>query len=772
MRQPRYQFADFELDAASRELTRGGERVALPPKSFECIAYLIAHRERAVGRDELIAAVWGRVEVSDTVVAQTMLRARKALDDTGERQAFVRTVPRFGYQWIAPVREVEPTTVEATNAVPDKPAASLWRRFAVPLVVLLVLAGGWGAWRWFREASPRVTPQANDLVLVLPVVVAPAGAEDAWVRLGAMDYIASRLRGSGLKVVPSEQTLHLSALANEGATDDGAPDDGAPDDGAPEEGASNDSASVQAMRTNSGARWVISPEARHDARGWRVSLTVHDGAARIVEAGGNTPLTAAAAATDAWLRRLGRPVGAGEQAPSALTERLQQIDAELFVGQLATARRLIESTPAAQRDEPRLRLREGQLEFRGGRIDEASRLFDAILQRGDAVDADLRAEALMGRGAVEVRRQDWPAAEARYAQALAVLEQGGDVDPVHIGNAYNGRGVARVQQGKMDEAVHDMGMARIAMQRSGNLVEAATVGVNLGRIETQRGHLPQALQEFDSAIAVFRKFDVRDYLAAAWMAKAEAQLVQVQPAQADASMTQAATLVKSVEDPYLSAAIAIMRARTMLATGRIRAAGAAVDALARNPEMDAPTLREMQLRLALARGATADAAALARRPMAANDAVPGSLALVAVQAALRSGDIATAKTWNARVPESATADVSWTLARALVAQGEGDSAAALRIAREAAMHAEREGAPEGRVASGLVQAKVLLAGGQRDEAAAVLGDLDAFASADYRVAWTTLALYRAMGESALVATAEKRVQALRGERDPAVEPAL
>ncbi|HEY5782074.1 MAG TPA: winged helix-turn-helix domain-containing protein, partial [Lysobacter sp.] len=83
MRLPKYRFGPFELDAASRELSRDGERVALPPKSFECLAYLIAHRDRAVGRDELIAAVWGRVEVSDAVVAQTLLRARKALDDTG-----------------------------------------------------------------------------------------------------------------------------------------------------------------------------------------------------------------------------------------------------------------------------------------------------------------------------------------------------------------------------------------------------------------------------------------------------------------------------------------------------------------------------------------------------------------------------------------------------------------------------------------------------------------------------------------------------------------
>ena len=106
MRLPIYRFGEFELDPALRELSRGGERVAMPPKSLECLAYLIAHRDRAVGRDELISAVWGRVEVNDTVVAQTLMRARKPLDDTGNKQLTIRTVPRFGYRWVAATLEV------------------------------------------------------------------------------------------------------------------------------------------------------------------------------------------------------------------------------------------------------------------------------------------------------------------------------------------------------------------------------------------------------------------------------------------------------------------------------------------------------------------------------------------------------------------------------------------------------------------------------------------------------------------------------------------
>src|SRR5690606_24332153 len=80
---PACRFGDFVLDRATRELSRGGERIALPAKAFDCVVYLLEHRGRAVGRDELIAAVWGRADVSDSVLSQTVLHARRALDDTG-----------------------------------------------------------------------------------------------------------------------------------------------------------------------------------------------------------------------------------------------------------------------------------------------------------------------------------------------------------------------------------------------------------------------------------------------------------------------------------------------------------------------------------------------------------------------------------------------------------------------------------------------------------------------------------------------------------------
>lgn len=202
MRRTRYRFQEFEIDPPSRDLLRDGERVALPPKSFDCLAYLVMHRDRAVGRDELIAAVWGRVEVTDMVVAQTMLRARKALGDSGTLQRAIRTVPRFGYQWIAPVLELgsasaSPAQVHATPA----PASTRHRRrtwLGWSGALMLASAAAFSGWL-FARAAPRpqqdasvqrdATPLKSRAIVQGPAVArdAPRCDEDAYMRTASQE---------------------------------------------------------------------------------------------------------------------------------------------------------------------------------------------------------------------------------------------------------------------------------------------------------------------------------------------------------------------------------------------------------------------------------------------------------------------------------------------------------------------------------------------------------------------------------------------------------
>lgn len=115
----RFRIDDLVLDASALLITRNGEAVPTSRRVFALITFLIERRERAVSRDELIRHLWRREDVSFNQLAQVVLAARQLLGDDGTSQRFVRTIPGFGYHWVAPVVELpacEPGFIHSTSA--------------------------------------------------------------------------------------------------------------------------------------------------------------------------------------------------------------------------------------------------------------------------------------------------------------------------------------------------------------------------------------------------------------------------------------------------------------------------------------------------------------------------------------------------------------------------------------------------------------------------------------------------------------------------------
>ena len=108
------EFADCRLDPDSRELTRNGEPVAIEPRAFELLVYLIENRDRAIGKDELQDEVWGTI-VSDAALTRAVMKLRKAIGDSTGTAAIIKTVPRFGYRFVAPI---EPAAAKPAEAGP------------------------------------------------------------------------------------------------------------------------------------------------------------------------------------------------------------------------------------------------------------------------------------------------------------------------------------------------------------------------------------------------------------------------------------------------------------------------------------------------------------------------------------------------------------------------------------------------------------------------------------------------------------------------------
>ncbi len=99
----RYRFDEFELDTGAYQLSGNGEPVHLEPRALDLLHYLVRHRDRVVGKDELLDAVWGDRFVSDAALTTALRTARRAVGDDGSQQRILRTVHRRGYQFVAEV---------------------------------------------------------------------------------------------------------------------------------------------------------------------------------------------------------------------------------------------------------------------------------------------------------------------------------------------------------------------------------------------------------------------------------------------------------------------------------------------------------------------------------------------------------------------------------------------------------------------------------------------------------------------------------------------
>src|ERR1700730_5471093 len=98
-------FKTFRLDTANHLLWRNGDRVPLAPKAFDVLAYLVEHAGRLVTQDEIPEAVWQETYVNPEGLRQYILEIRKVLGDRPNNPEFVKTVPKRGYRFIAPVLE-------------------------------------------------------------------------------------------------------------------------------------------------------------------------------------------------------------------------------------------------------------------------------------------------------------------------------------------------------------------------------------------------------------------------------------------------------------------------------------------------------------------------------------------------------------------------------------------------------------------------------------------------------------------------------------------
>jgi len=755
-------FADFRVDPASRELWRAGRLVPLPPHVFDCLAYLIERRDRAVGRDELVAAVWGKTEVSDTLLGQTILRIRRELGDDAKEQRILRTIPRFGYRWIAPLdgeggaanapaatRDPEPIPTVAPAAAPvDAARSARFSRMAVALAVVAVLAAT--ALALYRRPPPP--GQGGGLVsAVLPASVEP-GADWSWMRLGVMDVVASQLRSAGLASVPSENVIALLNTPEANRTG--------------------------SLRDAMSAGLLITPHVHRVGSDWQVDLDADgtDGQRFAVDAHAHDATQAARAAADKLLIALGRrPAAKSESSPyAALVER---VDAAILADDPDRARALIEGASAEQRQSPEVRLLLAKIDFRLGRFDAARSRLEGLLDEAPAQTAPvLRASILNGLGAVAIRTDAPEAAERAFGEAITLLS-GRHTDSAQLGQAYLGRAAAASDLRRFEAAAADFARARVALREANDALALIRVAADEGFLDLQRSRPAAALPQFVAAAAGFRQWGALNEAIYAYIGQINSYLVLLDGRSAMQAADAAAELAQRIDNPLTLASLTIARARALASVGRLREARDALDHL-RSSSSDAATVAAAGAVLAqieLENGSAAVAADLAERALLTLSAptyagLRADAWLTQVRAQIRIADaaragesIAALEAWAAQ-SDYGRARAFAALARAEFAMHKGDSQGWRTAFESARKQAESDGVPVEIAAVARSYALALMAEGDLDAAEVEVGRVSRWSEQDFSCAVLEARLYAARGRNEARQAAVARARSLAGER--------
>jgi predicted ATPase/DNA-binding winged helix-turn-helix (wHTH) protein len=102
-------FQSFGLDTSNECLWRNGTQIALSPKPFAVLRYLVENPGRLVTHNELLDALWPETYVQPQVLRTYVLELRKVLGDDAGQPRFIQTLPKRGYCFVAHVMDLAET---------------------------------------------------------------------------------------------------------------------------------------------------------------------------------------------------------------------------------------------------------------------------------------------------------------------------------------------------------------------------------------------------------------------------------------------------------------------------------------------------------------------------------------------------------------------------------------------------------------------------------------------------------------------------------------
>jgi DNA-binding winged helix-turn-helix (wHTH) protein len=237
-----YTFGSFALTEVTRSVFEGGRRVDLPPRYFDLLVFLIEQRGRVVTKDDLYERIWKDEIVTEGAIAQGVRFLRRSLRDDARNPGFIRTVSKFGYQWIGVVTQGEavtdpppaspsapgPTTGEPGEASPPTEitrTAEIAAAFRIALeryasasagsAMAGAIAGGLGAVLLMLSASPRNLGRVFIVLALLGFIIGGIGGVGVGFGLSFAESLVRRSRAPVLALAGGISGALVGGLAHE-----------------------------------------------------------------------------------------------------------------------------------------------------------------------------------------------------------------------------------------------------------------------------------------------------------------------------------------------------------------------------------------------------------------------------------------------------------------------------------------------------------------------------------------------------------------------------
>lgn len=133
----RWKIKGFEFCEQQHTLTIEQNKVRLEPMMCELLAYFCRHQNEVISKEQLLDDVWQGRFVSDNTVSKLITKLRKSLCDDARNPAFIVTIPKRGYRFIA---EAEPIEDVIRSITENKKHTSEFSKIKPNFVVLALLA--------------------------------------------------------------------------------------------------------------------------------------------------------------------------------------------------------------------------------------------------------------------------------------------------------------------------------------------------------------------------------------------------------------------------------------------------------------------------------------------------------------------------------------------------------------------------------------------------------------------------------------------------------